>query len=140
MSRNLNSLLKAVISVEGKDQLVTDVDAVETTAAIDRFGYGSLLILMMTGALTTAAAKFAVKVQHNDVKADADAGWSDAVEDEVLGDSFSFTGANDNKLYQAAYAGNKRYVRLHITPSANVGAWSIVALGILGFPLYGPSS
>ena len=138
MSRNLNSLLKAVISVENKAQAETN--AVEVTNAIDRFGYDSVLLVLLTGTLAVNAAKFAVKVQHNDVSDAADTGWSDADDGEVLGDSLPFTGANDNKLAQVSYIGTKRYVRLHITPSANTGAWAVSVLGILGFPLYGPSS
>ncbi len=104
------------------------------SAIIDTAGYGSLEMVIMTGALTDADAVYSVLVEDGDNSALTD---NVAVDDafllgtEVLA---AFTFANDGEVRKIGYIGKKRYVRMTITPttSANSGDTPIAILAIQG--------
>ena len=101
---------------------------------IDRQGYESCTFAIITGALTDANAVYAVLVEDGDAANLSDnAAVADAelVGTEVLA---AFTYANDNVCRKIGYVGNKRYVRMTITPTttADSGDSPIAVIAILG--------
>lgn len=104
---------------------------------IDRFGYsGSVNFLIHAGTLTIAGATFTPLIEHGNAANLSDAA---AVTTAALGlkgtlAAATFAGTNSNTLYSVGYAGNKRYVRLTVTPATNSGAASLSAIAILDKP------
>jgi hypothetical protein len=99
---------------------------------IDRQGFSALEFGILTGSLADADATFTVLVEHGDDPALADAA---AVPDvELLGTEAGagFQFDDDNETRKIGYAGNRRYVRLTITPAGNAGGALIGAAAILG--------
>lgn len=98
---------------------------------IDRLAAKSITFLIATGALPDADATFTVLVEHGDAANLSDAA---AVPDsELLGTEVlaSFTFADDDKTRKIGYIGNKRYVRLTITPAANASASLLCVIALL---------
>jgi hypothetical protein len=118
----------------------TDNTAI-VSAIIDRKGYESLELGIVTGTNTDANATFAVLVEDGD-----DSGLSDnaAVDDtELLGTEAlaGFTFADDVECRKIGYVGHKRYVRVTVTPSGNdSGNIFIAGIAILGNPNLGPTA
>lgn len=115
-------------------------------AIIDAQGYDGLCFCIVTGTLADADATFTTLVEHGD-----DPSLSDAVavpDDQLLGASStktpeqnaSFTYADDNKCFKVGYVGNKRYVRLTVTPANNAGNAFISAVAQLGYPHWMPTA
>lgn len=108
---------------------------------IDRKGYDSLTFLILPGANTDANATFAVLVEDGD-----DSGLSDnaAVDDlQLVGTEAlaAFTFADDNEPRKIGYVGDKRYVRLTITPTGNdSGNIFVAAIALLGHPDLQPTA
>lgn len=113
--------------------VVTDNTA-QVGAIIDRQGYEGVTFAIALGTLVDADATFAVLVEDGD-----DSGLSDAaaVADTGLVGTETLAGFDfddDGAARKIGYVGNKRYVRLTITPSANTGAAPMAAVAILGHP------
>jgi hypothetical protein len=115
---------------------ISPVSVADNTAAvsqiIDRQGFTGLLFALGLGAIADADATFAVLVEHDDDPALATAA---AVPDnELLGTEAAagFAFDDDNETRKIGYVGNKRYVRLTVTPTGNASAALISALAILG--------
>lgn len=109
---------------------VTDNTA-QVSQIIDIAGYEGLVFAINLGALADADAAFTVLVEHGDAANLSDAAAvpdAQLIGTEVLA---SFTFADDNKLRKIGYVGNKRYVRLTITPVNNSGNAFISALAVL---------
>jgi hypothetical protein len=103
-----------------------------TSQIIDRQGFESLVFAIATGSLGDADATFTVLVEDDD---DSAMGTAAAVADAELngtesGASFQFD--DDNETRKIGYIGNKRYVRLTITPANNGTACLISAIAVLG--------
>jgi hypothetical protein len=101
---------------------------------VDTYGYESAEFIILTGSLADADATFTVLVEDGD-----DSGLSDnaAVADKfLLGTEAlaSFTFAADNKVFKIGYVGDKRYVRVTITPANNTGNAFIAGAWLLGHP------
>jgi hypothetical protein len=119
------------VSESGNTALVSQV--------IDRQGYESLVFAIATGSIGDADATFAVLVEDDD---DAAFGTGVAVVDAELNGTEAAAGFqfdDDNEVRKIGYRGNKRYVRLTITPSANASAALISAVAILGHPALSPA-
>lgn len=122
---------------------ISPVSVSDTTAAvsqiIDRQGYQSLEFVIATGSIADADATFTVLVEDGEVANLSDAA---AVTDanllgtEVLA-GFQFD--DDNETRKIGYIGDKRYVRLTITPVANASAALFAAVAVLGHPNYTPT-
>lgn len=101
---------------------------------IDRQGYESLTFAIITGALTDADAVYAVLVEDGDDAALGDA--AAVVDEQLVGTEVlaAFTFANDNVCRKIGYVGNKRYVRMTITPTttAQSGDTPLAVIAILG--------
>lgn len=115
---------------------ISPVSVADNTAAVSQIidvqGFDSLVFAIATGSLGDADATFAVLVEHGD-----DSGLSDAaaVADAELNGTEAAAGFqfdDDNETRKIGYIGNKRYVRLTITPSGNASAALIAAMAVLG--------
>lgn len=118
---------------------VTDTTAF-VSQIIDVKGYDALTFVILTGSLADADATFTVLVEHGDNSALSDAA---AVDDkELVGTEAlaSFTFAHDDATRKIGYIGNKRYVRLTVTPAANTGNAFVAATAILGHPAQQPTT
>lgn len=104
-------------------------DTAIVSAIIDTLGYESAEFVIVTGTNTDADATFTVLVEDGDASNLSDnAAVSDA---ELLGTeaNASFTFADDGECRKIGYIGNKRYVRMTVTPSGN-GAGNIFLSGV----------
>lgn len=117
---------------------ISPVVATDNTALvseiIDRRDFGSLAFVIQTGTLADSDATFAVLVEHDDA---GGFGTAVAVPDNMLNGTEAlagFTVSADNVTRKIGYVGEKRYVRLTITPSGNSGNAPIAAVAILGHP------
>jgi hypothetical protein len=104
-------------------------DTAIVSAIIDTLGYESLELVLVTGTNTDADATFAVLVEDSDA---SDMAGNVAVADTFLlgtevGAAFTF--ADDIECRKIGYVGNKRYVRMTVTPSGN-GAGNIFLAGV----------
>jgi hypothetical protein len=107
---------------------------------IDKLGYDSLTYLLGFGTLADADATFTVLLEHGDV-----ADLSDAVavpDTDLIGTEAlaGFTFAADGGCRKLGYAGNKRYVRMTVTPVNNAGAAPMAAIALLGHPSISPTA
>jgi hypothetical protein len=102
------------------------------SAIIDTTGFEQLVFAIITGTLASAAATFAVTITHGD-----QANLSDgvAVPADMINGTAALAGfnqADDGICRKIGYVGDKRYVRLTITPTGNNAAAPIAAIAILG--------
>lgn len=110
----------------------TDNTAI-VSAIIDTKGYESVELVLITGTNTDTNATFAVLVEDGD-----NSGLSDnvAVADaQLLGTEAvaGFTFSDDVECRKIGYVGNKRYVRVTVTPSGNdSGNIFIAGVAVLG--------
>lgn len=127
----------------GVARAISPVSVADNTAQvsqiIDMQGKKSLMFAIATGSLADADVTFTVLVQHGDV-----ANLSDAadVPDDMLNGTEAlagFTFAADDGARKIGYRGDKRYVRMTITPANNASAAVISALAIFE-PLNSPAA
>jgi hypothetical protein len=123
---------------------ISPVSVADNTAQvsqiIDRRGYQALEFVINVGSLADADATFTVLVEDGDNSALSDnAAVADA---ELLGTeaAASFIFSDDNAVRKIGYVGNKRYVRLTITPAANASAALLAAVAVLGYPSQLPTT
>lgn len=119
------------VSEAGNTPLVSQI--------IDRQGYESLEFVIATGSLADADATFVVLVEDGEAANLSDAA---AVADTFLLGTEALAGFqfdDDNEVRKIGYLGDKRYVRLTITPANNASAGLIAAVAILGHPSYTPT-
>lgn len=120
---------------------LTNVNTPIVSAIIDTRGYGSVELVLITGAETDSNATFATTIEHGDDSALSDTAAPAAA--ELLGTlaQASFDFSNDNVTRKIGYIGGRRYVRLTVTPSGNdAGNIFIAGVAILGKPVLGPTS
>ena len=101
---------------------------------IDMRGFKSMVFLVLTGTLADAAFTTVALMEHGD-----DSGLSDAaaVPDANLDPTelvLAFDQADDDQVRKIGYVGEKRYVRLTITPSDNTGALPAAMVALMGDP------
>lgn len=117
----------------------TDNTAI-VSSIIDLRGYGALTFAILIGTNTDTNATFAVTMEHGDASNLSDTAavtQADLVGTLALA---GFTFADDGKTRKIGYIGNKRYVRLTVTPSGNdSGNIFLSALAILGLPEQAPT-
>lgn len=132
LARNINPI-RAISPVSVAD------NTPQVSQIIDRRGYDSLTFIIATGSIADADATFTVLVEEDDAPgfgtatAVADA---DLVGTELLA-GFQFD--DDNETRKIGYIGNKRYVRLTITPANNASAAFLCAVAQLGHPSIAPT-
>jgi len=112
---------------------VSDADNTALVSQIiDRQGFSGLEFVIATGSVADADATFTVLVEDGDV---SDLSDNAAVADaQLLGTELlaGFQFDDDNETRKIGYIGNKRYVRLTITPGGNASAALISAVAVLG--------
>ena len=117
---------------------ISPVSVADNTAEvgeiIDRQGYDGLTFVIATGSLADADATFAVLIEHGN-----DSGLSDAAavaDADLLGTETlaGFQFDDDDETRKIGYLGDKRYIRLTITPAANASAALFSAVAVLGWP------
>lgn len=118
----------------------TDNTAI-VSAIIDRKGFESCELVLVTGANTDANATFAVLVEDGDASNLSDnAAVADA---QLLGTEAvaAFTFADDGECRKIGYVGDKRYVRMTVTPSGNdSGNIFLAGMAVLGNPGLAPTA
>lgn len=113
---------------------------------VDRQGFDSLTFAILTGTLADTDATFAVLVEHGDAAnlsdatpvADADLISQTPITAPELAAGFTFS--DDGVTRKIGYIGNKRYVRLTITPSGNTGNAPLAAVAVLAKPSLRPAA
>lgn len=120
----------------------TNSDTARVSAIIDTLGYDSLELVLINGTNTDANATFAVLVEDGDDSDLVDDGAAVAdinlVGTEALA-GFAF--GDDVECRKIGYIGNKRYVRVTVTPTGNnSGDWFMAGVAILGHPRSAPTA
>ena len=119
----------------------TNDSTARVSAIIDRRGYDSLELVLINGTNTDATATFAVLVEDGDNASLTDnAAVADA---ELLGTEVlaAFAFGDDGETRKIGYVGNKRYVRVTVTPTSNdSGDWFMAGVAILGHPSVKPTA
>ena len=116
---------------------ISPVSVADNTAAvsqiIDRQGFSGLEFVIAAGSLADADATFTVLVEDGDDATLVSDGAAVA-DAQLLGTEAlaSFQFDDDNETRKIGYIGNKRYVRLTITPANNASAAVICAVAVLG--------
>lgn len=107
---------------------------------VDTRGYGSVEFAILTGSLADADATFTVLVEDGDASNLSDA--AAVADSELLGTEAlaSFVFSDDDKVFKIGYVGNKRYVRVTVTPANNTGNAFVAGLWILGNPTLLPTA
>ncbi len=127
ITNNLH-VLQAIAPVAAR----TDNTAI-VSSIIDVRGYDSLMFAISVGTNTDANATFTVLVEHDDA---SNMGTAAAVGDADLNGTealASYQYDDDTETRKIGYRGNKRYVRLTITPAGNdSGNIFVAAVAILG--------
>jgi hypothetical protein len=117
----------------------TDNTAIVGTV-VDRKGYDALMFALSIGTNTDANATFAVLVEESD---ESGANFS-AVADADLNGTEALAGYqfdDDTETRKIGYRGNKRYVRLTVTPTGNdSGNIFLAAVAVLGYPAVVPTA
>ena len=119
-------LSPVAVAQTNNDPLVSEI--------IDMRGFKSCVFLILTGNMVDAAFTTVALMEDGD-----DSGLSDntAVIDAQLDPTelvLAFDEADDNQVRKIGYVGEKRYVRLTITPSDNTGDLPIAMCVIMGDP------
>ena len=128
MTKDIYSRCKAVACIPPTAQATDNAAAVGT--AVDTRGFESCGVLIQTGDLLDANATFGVAIQHSDSET---TGFTEVAADDVVGGGMpDFKYDDDREVYWRGYIGDKRYVRVAVTPSGNTGAWSVSAIVMLG--------
>jgi hypothetical protein len=128
MLRDLYSNLKVIAATVAGP---TDNTAV-ASPIVDTRDYESVCFVVMTGTLADADATFAAVMAESD-NSNMSSSNEVANEDMIgLEADVTLDFADDNFEGKIGYIGNKRYVQLTITPSANASAApiAILALGV----------
>lgn len=119
----------------------TNSSTARVSAIIDTLGFGSCELILVNGTNTDANATFAVLVEDGDNSALSDNATVAAT--ELLGTVAlaGFTFADDVKCRKIGYIGNKRYVRVTVTPTSNdAGDWFMAGIALLGKAILGPTA
>lgn len=118
----------------------TDNTAI-VSSIIDTRGYGSVELVLVTGTNTDTNATFTVLVEDGDASNLSDnAAVADA---ELLGTEVQagFQFDDDVETRKIGYIGNKRYVRMTVTPAGNdSGNIFIAGVAVLGNPILRPTA
>ena len=129
MFKDLHNQLEARVAIPVTRQ--TNSSAAIVSSIIDMQGFDACEFAFITGALTDADATFAVTMDEGAVSNLSDAA-SVAAADRI-GSLPALTFASDNVTAKVGYKGNKRYVRVTLTPTNNdAGNLDIACVAILG--------
>ena len=127
--RDLHDNIKSARAIS---PFVATTNAAIVSQIIDRQLYDSLEFVINTGTLASADATFVTLIEDGDAANLSDA--ATVIPAHLLGTvaAASFIFSDDDKSFRIGYIGNKRYVRLTITPTGTAGNAAIGAVAILG--------
>ncbi len=140
MSCENNDLQNNINPIRAISPVSVADNTAQVSQIIDRRGYGALEFIIATGSIGDADATFTVLVEDGDAANLSDA---TAVADEQLLGTEALAGFqfdSDDKTRKIGYIGNKRYVRLTITPAGNASAALLSAVAVLGCPELAPTA
>lgn len=105
---------------------------------IDTQGFSSMMYSILIGTLADAGATFTVLLEHGD-----DAGLADAAavpDNQLTGTEVdaSFDQDDDDTVKSLGYTGDKRFVRMTITPAGNAANADFGAVAEMGNPHLSP--
>lgn len=115
---------------------VTDTTAI-VSSIIDCLGYDAVTLAFITGTNADADATATVLLEEGDVSnlsdaaAVADADMVSMTNGTAPETAAAFTFADDAETRALGYIGNKRYIRLTVTPVANTGNQFLAGVAIL---------
>lgn len=114
-------------------------DTAKVSAIVDTANFGSCEYVAVLGTNADTDATYTVLVEHGDNSALSDAA---AVPDEfLLGvEAMGLNYASDDKTFKIGYIGDKRYVRVTVTPANNTGNFFMAGIWIQGHPRVCPQS
>ncbi|WP_201750185.1 hypothetical protein [Tautonia marina] len=110
----------------------------QVSQIIDRQGFDSLMFAIAIGSVADADVTFTTLLEESDNSdlssgnAVADADMTSQTYGTAPETAASFQFDDDNEVRKIGYLGNKRYVRLTITPANNASAALLAAVAILG--------
>lgn len=106
---------------------------------LDTANFGSATFVGILGAVADADVTFTVLVEEDDA---SNMGTASAVADEHLVgvEAMSLRYDSDNKVFKIGYIGNKRYIRVTVTPANNTGNIFFAGVWIQGHPRVAPQS
>lgn len=126
----MRDLMNAIHTVNAIPPIAARTDNTAIVSSIiDTRDYGSCTFVLSIGTNTDADATFAVTM---DESADSGMSGSNAVAAADLVGTYALAGYqfdDDTETRKIGYIGNKRYVRLTVTPSGN-GAGNIFLAGV----------
>ena len=141
----MRDLFNRVAVVDGVEApaLNTNSDTDIVSAIVDLAGYESALFLIINGALTDAGAIVSVKLEEgndsglsdaaavaaNEIQLDNASGRMDATPESTF--HAAYDQSDDNKTFKIGYLGNKRYVRLTLSPVGNAAGDIPVAVTVI---------
>lgn len=111
------------------------------SAWIDRRGFEALTFLLLPGSNADVDATFAVTIDHADLDDQSDA-VAVVEADDLVGTlaKAGFTFADDNEPRKVGYVGERRYIRITVTPTGNAGNMFLSIIALLGHPLLQPTA
>lgn len=128
---------------------ISPVSVSDTTAQvsqiIDLQGCDGCYFAISVGAIASGTATFGILVQEgdqanlSDAATVADQDLTTATRGTAAIVAAAFTFANPNTTQRLGYIGNKRYIRLTITPASNAAAALLSAIAIRGQLRFQPS-
>lgn len=137
MMRDLFSNIKCSLA-EPPVAAVTDNTA-KVSEILDTANFGSAVFVGVMGTNGDADCTYTVLVEHSD---DSGMSGATAVPDEQLHgvEAMGLDFASDNKVFKIGYCGDKRYLRVTVTPANNTGNFFFAGVWIQGHPRSGPQS
>lgn len=112
----------------------------QVSQIIDLQGYDAAAFLLNIGSVADADVTFVVLVEEGDAAnlSDAAAVADADMVSQTLGTApetaAGFQFDDDNEVRKIGYIGNKRYIRMTVTPANNASAALISATALLGYP------
>ena len=130
-----NVLVKQAISPVNETGNTAHVSSI-----IDTKGFGSAMFVIAFGSLADAGCTITPTVHDGDNASLTDA--AEVADSCLVGTEAkaTVTQAADDSVRAIGYIGNKRYIRLTITPSGNAADAYMSAVCVLGHPLAAPVS
>jgi hypothetical protein len=129
----VNDLFNSIDLKRGLSPVAATTDNTAYVSQIlDMQGCEMAVFAILTGSLADADATFTVLLEHGDAANLSDNATPSA--GQLLGTAAlaSFLFSDDDKVFKIGYRGNKRYVRVTITPAANTGNVFLAGLWIKG--------
>lgn len=136
----MRDLLNNIHTVKALSPVVATNATVLVTDTIDTLGYNSLVFAIVLGTIAGTSVTGTVAIFDGNASDMSDEALVSA--SEVVGTTAlaGFVQTDDGETRKIGYVGNKRYVRIKITPTGNDANLPIAVLAILGHPNLVPTN